>query len=103
MAVAQGHAPFAPHLLFTRFLDDGDPSARETGLACGMAFLEACDEVWVYAGLGVSEGMKTEVARARELALPIVVMLDLKADPCDRQSNVTTCREDTGRMRKSKS
>jgi len=71
LAIERGCAPFAPHLLYTSFLDDADPGEREAGIACGLAFLEACDEVWAYTGDGVSEGMRQEIAHARRLGKPI--------------------------------
>jgi hypothetical protein len=71
-AVERGCAPFAPHLLYTRCLDDGKPSEREAGIACGLTFMEACDEVWVFTGAGVSEGMRREICQARRLGKPVV-------------------------------
>jgi hypothetical protein len=46
-AVDEGHAPFAPHLFYTQFLNDASTSDRERGLACGVKWLEACDEMCV--------------------------------------------------------
>lgn len=71
-AIVRGCAPFAPHLLYTRFLDDNSPSEREKGIACGLAFLEACDEVWVYTSEGVSDGMWREIEHAQRLGIPTV-------------------------------
>ena len=47
-AIEAGHAPFAPHLLYPRFLDDRNVSERELGITCGLTFMAVCDEVWVY-------------------------------------------------------
>jgi len=71
-AVERGCAPFAPHLLYTRFLDDGKPSEREAGIACGQAFMEICDEVWVFTGEGLSDGMRQDVDHARRLGKGVV-------------------------------
>ena len=71
-AVERGCAPFAPHLLYTRFLDDGKTSEREAGIACGLTFMETCDEVWVFTGEGLSDGMRREVDHARRLCKPVV-------------------------------
>ena len=81
-AVARGCAPFAPHLLYTRFLDDEKASEREAGIACGLAFMEVCDEVWVFTGEGISDGMRLEVDYARYLGKPIIEldMIDLDMD-----------------------
>jgi hypothetical protein len=69
-AVCAGHAPFAPHLLFPRFLDDGDPAERAAGMRAALAFLAACEAVWVYGP--VTEGVAAEIAEARRLGIPVV-------------------------------
>ena len=71
-AVERGCAPFAPHLLYTRFLDDEKASEREAGITCGLTFMETCDEVWVFTGDGISDGMRREVDQARRLDKPVV-------------------------------
>lgn len=71
-AIRAGHAPFAPHLIFTQFLDDTDPAEREQGIGLGLLFMEVCDEVWAYVSDDISEGMKKELARAVELGKPVV-------------------------------
>jgi len=78
-AVARGCAPFAPHLLYTRFLDDEKESEREAGIASGLAFMEVCDEVWVFTGEGISDGMRLEVDYARRIGKPVIEwdMIDL--------------------------
>ena len=70
--VEAGHAPFAPHLLYPRFLNDEDPTERELGIASGLAFMEVCDEVWVYTSDGVSSGMGRELDHAIRLDKPVV-------------------------------
>ncbi len=69
-----GCVPFAPHLLYTQILNDRDPGDRRLGISMGLAFLEACDEVWVYDGQGVSEGMRGEIEYARRLGKPVVMI-----------------------------
>lgn len=81
MAVEAGYAPFAPHLLYTRFLDDDDPVQRELGISLGLRFMEVCDEVWVYTGDGVSEGMRREITHARLLGKRIVEIREVRL--CD--------------------
>lgn len=76
-AVERGCAPFAPDLLYTRFLDDEKASEREVGISCGLTFMETCDEVWVFIGHGVSDGMRREIAHARSLGKPVVEVEDL--------------------------
>ena len=88
MAVEAGLAPFAPHLLYTQFLDDGDPALRllsgqaprEAGISLGLRFMEVCDVVWVYVGEGVSDGMRRETEYARRLGKPIVLLREVR--PC---------------------
>ena len=76
-AMESGFAPFAPHLLYTRFLDDQISGERERGIQAGLAFIEVCDEVWCYTGDGISEGMRRELALARDLGIPVVDMESL--------------------------
>ena len=78
VAVKAGHAPFAPHLLYTRFLDEDDPAQRELGISLGLRFMEACDEVWVYAAEGVSDGMRREMEHARHLGKPVVTVQEVQ-------------------------
>lgn len=75
--VEAGHAPFAPHLLYPHFVDDGEPSERELGIACGLAFMEVCDEVWVYTAEGISSGMGREVDEAFRLGKPVVEVKEI--------------------------
>lgn len=68
--VDQGHLPYAPHVFFTRFLDDTVEKERKAGIAGGIEFLKVCDEMWVF-GEVVSEGMKKEIEVASEMGIPI--------------------------------
>jgi hypothetical protein len=46
-AVEQGYAPFASHLLYTRFLDDTVPAERAEGIECGLAWAGAAPaDIW---------------------------------------------------------
>jgi len=72
VAISKGCAPIAPHLYLPRCLDDNDPAERASGLAAGLAILAVCDEVWQW-GKTVTEGMAAELARAKELGIPIKV------------------------------
>lgn len=72
-AIELGHAPIAPHLFYTQFLDDDHPSHRQNGISAGMAFLEACDEVWVCLnGQEPSEGMIAEIKLANTINKPVI-------------------------------
>lgn len=67
-----GHSAFAPHLLFTRFLDDTIPSERELGIAAGEPWLRVSEEVWVFVVDGfISTGMRGEVDLAIDLGIPV--------------------------------
>lgn len=63
-AVDVGYIPFAPHLLFTQFMNDTDSYERKLGLFFGNALMSKCAELWVF-GSNISEGMQTEIKRAR--------------------------------------
>jgi hypothetical protein len=75
--VAEGHAPFAPHLLYPGFMDDAVPEHREAGIACGLAYLESCDEVWAYVGSGISSGMRREIDHAVLLGKPVIRLAEV--------------------------
>jgi hypothetical protein len=76
-AVERGYAPFAPHLLYPQFVDDGLPEEREAGIACGLAFMAVCGEVWAYVGEGVSDGMHREMAHAQRLGKPLTELTEI--------------------------
>jgi hypothetical protein len=67
LALEDGYAPFAPHLLYPQVLDDDKPEERELGMSAGLAFMAVCDEVWVYGADGISAGMRREIDEARRL------------------------------------
>lgn len=68
-AYEQGGIPFAPHLLFTQFLDDSKEDERNAGIAMGTAMLELCDEVWVLGG--PTPGMRMEIDAALRAGKPV--------------------------------
>ena len=72
-ALECGNAPYAPHLYLPGILDDSKADDRVKGVLAGLRFLEVCDEIWVGAKHGVSEGMKKEIefAKARNIAVRI--------------------------------
>ena len=55
-----------------RFFNMGIAEQNLYGTAAGLAFLAVCDEVWQW-GKTVTEGMAAELARAKELGIPIKV------------------------------
>lgn len=64
-AIADGAAPYVPHLYLPQILDDGKAVERRKGIRAGLKFLEACDEIWVGARYGITAGMKEEIAYAK--------------------------------------
>lgn len=69
-AVQQGVLPFAPHAIFTGFLDDTIPEERRLGMTLGIELLKRSDELWVF-GKKITEGMQSEIKAAVELNIPI--------------------------------
>ena len=68
-----GHVPYAPHLLFTQFLDDTKADEREAGILMGLFELSRCDELWAFIpASGPSEGMAKEIAFAERNQIPVV-------------------------------
>lgn len=68
-----GHAFFAPHLLYTRILDDTRPEERRVGIEMGLAVLARCDELWAF-GEHISAGMRKEMEAAWHLGIPVYRM-----------------------------
>ncbi len=69
--------PIAPHVYCTQFLDDTIPQEREAGMELGIALLDMCDELWVYGINNPSEGMKKEIAYAKEHGIPVKDAADI--------------------------
>ena len=69
-AVDGGYAPFAPHLFFPQFLDDGIPEERELGLFMAIIMLTKCAELWVF-GEQITRGMAQEIRKAESRGMII--------------------------------
>lgn len=69
-AVANGYSPLCPHLYFPEFLDDDVEDEREIGMLLGLLGLSECKELWII-GRRISEGMRKEIAKAKEWGIPI--------------------------------
>ena len=67
---SQNAIPIAPHLYFTRFLDDAISEERDLGVDMGLDVLGICDAVWVF-GSKISTGMKREILLAKEIGKPV--------------------------------
>ena len=76
LAVSQGCIPFAPHLLFTQFLDDSKASERRKGMLMGAEMLKLCDELWVFGE--PSTDMQAEIDLAKHMGIPVRWKLERK-------------------------
>ena len=63
--------PIAPHVYFTQFLDDTNPTERSLGMEAGLALLDMCDEIWVYGLKNPSAGMQAEIDYALKNGIKI--------------------------------
>lgn len=70
-SLLRGEAPLASHLLYTQrnVLDDSLPAERELGIVSGLAWIRAAAALVVYVDLGVSDGMRREIAAAVEAGI----------------------------------
>ena len=66
----EGHAFFAPHLLYPQVLKENDPVDRQLGLAMGKEMLAKCDELWAF-GDFISPGMAGEIELAEQRGIPV--------------------------------
>jgi hypothetical protein len=73
----EGHAFFAPHLLYPQLLNDANPHERQTGLDMGIAMLSRCDELWCY-GDRISPGMRLEIEEAARLGILVHRVMEQK-------------------------
>ena len=69
LAASQGCIPFAPHLLFTLFLDDVQLEERRLGLHMGMEMLRLCDALWAFGE--PTQGMQAEMTLAKRMGSPV--------------------------------
>jgi len=69
-ACDMGVMALAPHIIFSQWCNDTIPEQREQGLKLGLELLAKSDELWVM-GKTISQGMRGEIAFAREHGIPI--------------------------------
>jgi len=86
-SIRRGESPFAPHLLYPQVLDDGIRVQREMGMACGLNWIHAADNLIVYTDLGISDGMKAEIALANRIGLKVFYRSINHADDKDPSSD----------------
>ena len=82
LVMEQGGIPFAPHLLFTQFLDENKAAERRQGLWMGREMLKLCDELWAFGE--PTEGMRMEIEQAERLGIP-VCRLDMSGGAADER------------------
>lgn len=66
-ASGRGVSPYAPHILLTQWLDDTIEEERNLGISSGIAFLDACQQLWAFSPtdrIGWTRGMSAERERA---------------------------------------
>lgn len=73
-SLARGEAPLASHLPYTQpgVLDDTNPAERRQGIEAGLAWGARATLTAVYDDLGVTEGMRQGIARAKAEGRPVV-------------------------------
>ena len=72
-AAMEAHmAPVTPHLYLTQCLDEKIPEERAAGLKVGLELLRSCNFVLAGIKYGISEGMREELAAAREMGIEIM-------------------------------
>jgi len=81
IVILKGQIPIAPHIYFTRFLDDRNANERDLGLTCGLELLKLCEEIWVFSFDGISQGMQLEIDSAKEQGKTIKYFGDPVAVP----------------------
>jgi len=69
--IISGGIPYAPHLLFTQFMQDVDQEERDIALEMGREMITRCDELWVF-GNKITEGMQGEIETAKKNKIPVV-------------------------------
>lgn len=72
----EGNMPIAPHLYFTQFMDDNNPTQREKALEFNKVLIDFCDELAVF-GDHISSGMAEEIKYASSTDKLIVNMMEV--------------------------
>ncbi len=73
-AIDAGYAPITPHIYLTQCLDDRKENEREKGLEVGAELLILCDVVFVGDRYGISEGMASEIALAKDCGIKVTAL-----------------------------
>ncbi|MFC1678163.1 hypothetical protein ACFLZ9_00320 [Patescibacteria group bacterium] len=72
-SLSRGEYPYACHLLYTQegILNDEIPADRELGIRAGLAWGKFAQKTVVYTDLGISDGMKLGIERAKDEGRPV--------------------------------
>ncbi len=70
-----GFVPFAPHLLYTQFVNESIESERNKGIACGLEFIPFCNAMVVIGE--PTEGMNKEIIAANNSKVAILHFYDI--------------------------
>ena len=69
--LVRGEAPYASHEMFTRALNDLEPTERTLGINAGLAWGAKADLRVVYTDLGISSGMNLGIVCADANGQPV--------------------------------
>lgn len=76
-----GAMPIATHAFYTEALNDDRPTERRLGIDTRRQFLPIINEVWVFADLGITEGMADSIKFFQEQNKMIVTIRALGGEP----------------------
>lgn len=76
--IEEGKVPICPHLFYAGVLNDEVKSQRAAGMEMGMELLKECGELRIFSRL--SEGMKAEILKAKEMGLPVTLATDMSRE-----------------------
>lgn len=71
-AVKKGCIPITPHIFFTQFMDDTNPSERKLAMDMGLELMLKCDELWAFGIDHPSAGMAEEIEAAMDAGIPVL-------------------------------
>lgn len=71
-----GCRAIAPHSFLPEYLDDNIPREREVALEFGLSVLEI-SKAMIVCGNRISRGMAGEIRRAKELQIPVFLLVEL--------------------------
>jgi hypothetical protein len=72
-SLARGEHPFASHEMYTRALDDNDPTERMHGILAGFAWATRAEARIFYLDRGLSKGMVSGLRHAAKIGQPIYI------------------------------